>query len=495
MSSASERIWFGTSPEADVPGDVRGVLWPLALFVALVAIRLALPFTANPSMEVYRQIAAAVLNEENWGRQALVATLNYPPLPAVCLLLLSPLRGWLDPGHLMVAITQVWTFVYLVRLANIYPSRKLRWFFGTLFLVVLLAGPAAAEANPFWIHLVVFGSILFHLCRWERYHALRDLVVLSLNCGLMVFTGFLGIAVGLTVLVTVWLRGDPRFIRRNGGTTLLFLPFIYAALLYPLFNWLIMGRGFFFIQHFVDGFAHSPLLANIQSADSFDLEYLVILAMIAVVLMAFPKVPLYLRVGANLVCVATACAVLRHGAEIYLGGEHLMFGFIEIPLLLFFLYHDQSELKSVLAVVALMAVSLVLIAACVQFRGSAKTNETFAHNPPPPQPAELVELVDEYWARSRILIYDLRTAVIYAHSGPAASRFLPRLDFDEEELRKLIRKEQFHLLIPPNNGRFYSRTNSPLADIHEHGRRWLLLERQWPGGWQLWRCIRPRPED
>jgi len=30
-----------------------------------------------------------------------------------------------------------------------------------------------------------------------------------------------------------------------------------------------------------------------------------------------------------------------------------------------------------------------------------------------------------------------------------------------------------------------------LSDIHEHGRPWLLLEKQWPDGWQLWRCVVP----
>jgi len=32
---------------------------------------------------------------------------------------------------------------------------------------------------------------------------------------------------------------------------------------------------------------------------------------------------------------------------------------------------------------------------------------------------------------------------------------------------------------------------SPLADIHANGKPWLLLEKQWPNNWQLWRCVIP----
>ena len=33
--------------------------------------------------------------------------------------------------------------------------------------------------------------------------------------------------------------------------------------------------------------------------------------------------------------------------------------------------------------------------------------------------------------------------------------------------------------------------NRTMAEIHAHGKPWLLLEHVWPGGWQLWRCVVP----
>ncbi len=62
-------------------------------------------------------------------------------------------------------------------------------------------------------------------------------------------------------------------------------------------------------------------------------------------------------------------------------------------------------------------------------------------------------------------------------------------------LRKRIEEEQLHLLIPPDNGRYYPRNHPIFSEIHRYGRDWLFLEELWPSGWQLWRCIRPRPPE
>ena len=105
-----------------------------------------------------------------------------------------------------------------------------------------------------------------------------------------------------------------------------------------------------------------------------------------------------------------------------------------------------------------------------------------------PSVQEITEYIDEFWPLSRVMLYGLRLPIRYPDSKE--KRFVARLDYQEADLLQQAQDEQLHILVPPPDGIFYPAKGHPLADIHENGRPWLLLEKTW-GGWQLWRVAIP----
>jgi hypothetical protein len=103
-----------------------------------------------------------------------------------------------------------------------------------------------------------------------------------------------------------------------------------------------------------------------------------------------------------------------------------------------------------------------------------------------PASTELTDIVDARWQDSRIYVTGIRANCLYP--DPAQHRFLPLVDERIGAIFEHAKVEQLHVLIPPNDGRFY-RPSSAFARYHAQGHPALLLEKEWPSGWQLWRCV------
>ena len=106
-----------------------------------------------------------------------------------------------------------------------------------------------------------------------------------------------------------------------------------------------------------------------------------------------------------------------------------------------------------------------------------------------PSREEITAFIDQFWPQSRTMLYGLKLPAAYP--DPLEKRFVARLDFQQDDLLKQETDEQLHILIPPPDGKYYPKDNSPLADIYANGRDWLILEKQWPSGCQLWRVVPP----
>ena len=109
-----------------------------------------------------------------------------------------------------------------------------------------------------------------------------------------------------------------------------------------------------------------------------------------------------------------------------------------------------------------------------------------------PDPQEITDGIDKTWPEARVAVYGMRLPVLYP--DPTERRFTARLDYHEAHLMELSHMEQMFLLVPPPDGYFFPQRHSVFTDIYANGRPWLLLERQWSSGWQLWRAVFP-PED
>ena len=143
-------------------------------------------------------------------------------------------------------------------------------------------------------------------------------------------------------------------------------------------------------------------------------------------------------------------------------------------------------------IASVAAVALALPAAFLGFADS-RANALFSESGSPPAAEEMISLIDQHWQGSRILLYDLRSAALYSRHD--SERFVASLDYNPYVFDEITGVEQMHLLVPPNNGRFYGSRHDLLARAHSGEGERLFLEEVWPGDWQLWRCVRPiRPE-
>jgi hypothetical protein len=494
MGNLAERIWYGTSHQVHrEPLAWHRLVLIVGAAVGLLAVRLHLPFTGSESMAVYENICIALVDQQNWAKQALVGVLDYPPLPALLLLLLrGVLPGGCDPQAWLVAICQVWVFFYLCRLVHFTGRGKL--FF--IFVPVLFAVPALRnylwEQNPFWIFLLVMTSTLYHISRWQREPVLRELIVVAINCAILVLGGGVGIAFAIATLMLMQLYGRKRVERHQGLTTLLFVPLIYLALLYPLCNWLIMHDPWFCIRRLLAFFENASLCTVFAEEPRLAVAGIAV-AVLLLVTHFVKSMPLDLRLGFWLTAALVIVLAGGRASQLYFGGEFLMAGFCWVPMLYSWLYRPNFTECSAGARFCMVLTSGLLMAVLVvlwPLRLEGKERDQFIGTPP--TGAEIAAIVDADWKDSRILLFDLRSAAIYCNQ--LDNRFLARLDYYTDEMHAQRQDEQVHLLIPPNNGRFYAPTDPVFVELHEHGAHWLMLEYAWSSGWQLWRCVRDRPE-
>ena len=509
-----ERLWFGQEADLRWPGQVaRGRAWVGALVVlALFVGRLFLPFYpgASDSRLVYEGIVWALQNHHNWGKQALVGALDYPPLPGVALLFLSPLdtlrhaTGWHLPAAatVLVAAAQVWTLVLVVRAVRaLIPLRGATVLGVLLFLVLCFSPPVAYAdrptafyllvADPFWVCLVPMAGVFLHLVRWEQGDALYDLTMAALYAGLLVFCGLTGIIFAVSALFLMAAHGSQADRPRPSGW-LVFMPFVYAGLLHLLFNALIMGDALFAWRHVAAHFAWpaawEALVTNAR------LVPLLVVVLLFGVSLLWRRLPLHLRLGWHCMLAAAACHALQQAGGLFLGGAWLFTGFALLPILLFFV--NLPRCRNWRLALPLIPLSLAFIPVALMLRLDSLRGEDFTVARPGRE--ELTDYVDHYWKDSRILVYGLRLAVLYAWTAADADqdrqRFVARLDFNENVLREDIEKEQLHLLLPPDDGVYYPRRDRMFDRLRHHPvPGWLLLEEVWPGGWELWRCVRLPP--
>ena len=478
------------------PDAVRLPLW-LLFFAVLVALRLCplLPFTDTDAMVTHARIVDSLAQGRTWGRQALIGSFEFPPLQTLSLLLASfvaaPLR--VGPGRLLVAISQAWALCYFLRI----PCGPKRSWLGLACLGCLLWVPDTQAAflalDPGWVMLVPVSSAVYHAARWHRYRSLRDMIICAIDCGILVFAGVAGIvfAAAMLALMSSEVRRavDLSAGEKKGMRLLAWVPFCYCAILWLLWNWLIMGDMLFPLYRLVEAFRSvdaQELVRGVQAATS-KLSPFVVGGGVVLAVSFFSQAratALCLFAG---LAAATVCQVLLTAVYVYPAGATLLVLGVGLLGLAFpLLTLDWQANAGRLGVGCV----LFIASACTALlRPAAVHAEESAYMIPHPPVRAITDWIDRFWPDSRVLVYGVRVAALY--HDPAERRFLARLDFREADFLEQAGEEQIHLLVPPRTGRFYARESGLLSDIFQHGRTWLFLERRWPSGWQLWRCVVP----
>lgn len=483
------------TPSASQPTNRTRWLWLLA-FALLVVLRLVLPFRASDTMLAHSAVVDSLLNGHNWGRQALVATLEYPVLPTLALLLARvvatpfPFAG----GHLLVALCQAWTILYALRLAATQRQRLV------VLVGLVYVGAASdvldafATADPNWVVAPLLGAVVYHLALWHRGRELRDAVLAAANAGVLAFAGLPGIALGLALLggmvhfVSQTARGSQE--ERNGLKWLIWTPFCYCVLLLFLWNWLIMDSPFFLLGQVgqaLRGKHTADIIETVTNALGSELGWFPLAAMLGAGLCLSPGRPL--RTTATALTVGLLAVVLARtlsvALSLYAPGSGIVLSTGALGLMALSLAGTDWQGHRWRSALGLLVLLLGIVASHL-FPGRPLVVEaSFADGAPPR--AEIEAFADQQWPQSRVAVYGLRPPAIY--HDPQEQRFVARVDFHEGVFLTQANDEIIHLLLPPDDDRYYPQGVSPFSSMTTDGRPWLLLERTWPSGWQLWRCV------
>jgi hypothetical protein len=398
----------------------------------------------------------------------------------------------LDGGRLLVAVSQAAAACLLLHALPSGRSRAVAAIMAGTVLWVPEASAAFFSLDPGWICAVPLVGALTRFLRWHRTRNLRDLVLGAVDAGFLACAGVGGALVAAAVLtgMAAHIGRDRRLHRddRVGMRFLLWAPFAYGAVLVVVSNWLVMNDILFcfrslwgaFWSHDADGLARGAGHA-VRSMS------LLVPAAAAVLVLRWGRCPLPGVLLPALAAMAAAWTV--HGAlQLHCaGGPVMLVGIAGLTLAWSAGSPAPGAGVRPVRTAAWAAVLVVLGVAPLRQAAVAEDPPAFGGDAPPRE--QIVAYVDRYWPRSRIVLYGVVAPALYPDL--AEQRFVARLDVNENMFMELAAAEQIHLLLPPPSGAFYPARYGPLGDIHRNGRPWLLLERTWPSGWQLWRAVMP----
>lgn len=472
-------------------------LWWLAVILGLVAVRFALPFRGTDTTIVHEAVVDSLLHRHNWGRQALVGALEYPLLPTLGLLLARVAVGSGLAARLLLALCQAWAFSYLLRLR---PPGMRRVVFGVIALLAMAVLPdlrlAVLALDVNWLAAVPFCAAVYHVVRWFREGILRDAVLTAVNAALLVFCGLGGALIGLGILVVLVHSVHWPAVRRPLGTegipALIWSPLLYCVFLWVLWNWLILGDILFSFRQLwgalgnTPGFAVPGAMLRAAVAGPASLWGFALIAA-ATIGTGHRRVPIaMLGIAAATVVARALCLALG----LFAGAGTLLV--LSAGLAVFAALPGGRKVAApsrrgrLLQVAATAGGCAVLLhAASLIAVPDPVTEGAFVGNAPTAE--EITALIDRQWPHSRTAVHGVRLPALY--HDVKENRFVSRVDFHEGVFTRQAQDEVMHLLVPPPDGRFYLSGTSVFSDIHRRGRPYLLLERQWPTGWQLWRCV------
>ena len=470
----------------------RAVMQGLFWFMAVGFFYLMLKEVSSAMLQ-HQVIAQAVLAGQNWGRQALVGSLEFPPLPTLLLLIFEgPLKTLpLDGARLICALAQAFCLSRILKLLQTFGKRwQLLILIVLPVLMVILWQDVFlfTSADPGWLAAALYAGFFCSLSRWQHQQDLRYLVSAAFALGLLTLCGAGGILLALVSLLVV-LHGVRRKLPSEetfrGLTTLLSLPVLYGLLLLLLWNWLVMNDALFFVRDFWLRAGCLQLSAFGDAVHTQLLFFYFLGVMVLLIAGFFSDQSLAARLLQPAFLFLPLFFLFCRDLQVHPAGAGALSGLMIILFFLLFSYsHFHTGLSEMLAGAGILALTISGFAAFS--RNESPFREELREIPSREQ---MTSYIDQFWPDSRIMLYGLPLACRYP--DPLEKRFVARLDYQEKDFLHQAADEQMHLLLPPPDGHFYPPQKTIYSDIYRYGRPWLLLEKQYPGGWQLWRCVIP----
>lgn len=510
MSQLTRKIWYGTFHHRDdihCSSFLPFTLWSFFL-AAVFIVRLQLPVIETGEAQIHQAIIDSLLSGQHWGRQGLVGSLEFPPLPTIALFFFRGLGKilFLPPLEILVAAAQVWALFYFLRTPLAWRDRIIT---GAVIIFVLIFSPEIRQElfrlDPNWFAAIPLSAGIYHFVLWSRNGYLRDIVLLGVNCALLVCAGPAGLLVSLIFLsgaiLGAFLTKQKNHLPNSawGEKGIIFLawtPLLYSLFLIFLGNWLILENPFFFLERLVANFSfiqevdyslllllplkHSlwlviggiviALLMIICSGNGRPWAVAVLTAITGLFLLqlVFNEINLYLPAAANILLYLSLIGILLPFFNLGSGNQE----------------GEYKKEDRWVEKIRLPAVVFILLSV---FLPRSEVDNNKLVNPAPPSEREVINTIDQYTPDTRIIVHGMWAPRYYFDLKE--QRFISRLDFDFETILNYARQEDyFYLLLPPDNGRYYH-FNHPLAEIHKRGHSQMVLIKSWPGNWQLWRIL------
>ena len=231
-----------------------GVCVILIAAASLFAIGLRDPDGISLEAQVRDALCHRLLANTTDGRQALVSSVWWAPLPTLLRLPLAAL-----PGLPCLPVASLCVSIFFGLAALVLLNRTLQaW--GVGWVRFLLA--AGLAANPCFAHECLNGSsntfliflVLWIVQGWTLWlteHRMRGMVFLGLGCAMLLLSSAELAPWTLAVLVAfalIELRRGGAGGRREAVLFITLFPVVYALGLWMLTNWLIMNRWLYFAR-------------------------------------------------------------------------------------------------------------------------------------------------------------------------------------------------------------------------------------------------------
>ncbi|MBR0459066.1 MAG: hypothetical protein IJJ26_07500 [Victivallales bacterium] len=463
-------------------------------YCAIIVFLYMMPHRESEAMQVHEAIVQALRAGTTWGRQAFIGSFARPVLPSLALLcctILSEVIGT-NAAILMVSLSQGLALIFLCRALVKVRS----WYLAPLPVALVLAIPTLRQAmmrlDPNWLTALPVAAAAYFLVQWSRKHRLRDVMLVSLNLGLLAFCGVVpAIAGAIAVIVfyvqhRCWLKSQNQ--SADGAGTIILSTFLYCAFLWLLWNWLVMDNPFFPFHELAE-FPKSVTQARVYAQFQARAE--------AIAACLFVLCPLVIvrnksHFGGSAMTLVPLFVIPVLAVPVCFAGNIPLTGLVPMIcatlLAAFVILLDADFAKPVVYTAAYLAGAVCCVAIWIAPALTRRDSPRELRNGAP-DPKEITEFIDQFWPDSRTMLYGVELPALFP--DPTEQRFVARVDYQEQDLLTQAHDEQMHLLVPPPTSGFYPKKGHPLADIHANGRPWLLLEKTWPNGWQLYRLVQP----
>jgi len=242
----------------------------LATLLAVVLFYHMRVVAVSPEAVVRSGVGADLLAGGAKGRQGLIGSLKWPPLPTLLVLIFAKIPRFGTSGLAFPVVNAVLSAFTLTLLngwlAGFRVPRGVRlpllclYQFSPPVIAVCLTGGSAT------LMLLILMAGAYYLVHWLETLDVRSLAYLGVLGGLAVVTRYqtvlLVALVALIIVARVRRRRERAF---RGGTVLVFLiPSIYTLALWFIGNWLIMGDPVFFLRGLA---SRSVLLAEVAELE------------------------------------------------------------------------------------------------------------------------------------------------------------------------------------------------------------------------------------